>query len=69
MAHPPFTFRMILATNADEPYIGLDLAPLTLEDPRRRAVFTAELLVGFGWTPYPCDYRSSAALGWDGAGE
>jgi hypothetical protein len=33
MAHPPFAFKMVLATNADEPYIGLDLAPLTLRIP------------------------------------
>ena len=65
LAHPPFAFKMILATNHAEPYVGLDLAPLTAVEVTRRVSFEAQLLVGFGWTPYPCDYRSSAALGWE----
>jgi hypothetical protein len=65
MAHPPFAFNMILASNADHTDVGLDLGPLTLQDPAQRVVFTAQFLVGFGWTAYPRNYRSSAALGWD----
>lgn len=65
MAHRPFAFTMVLASD-HEAATGLDLGPLTEVELDRRVAFSGEYEVGFGWSPYPGDYRSSAALGWGG---
>jgi hypothetical protein len=64
MAHRPFAFAMVLASD-HEAAIGLELGPLTDVELDRRVAFSGEFEVGFGWSPYPGDYRSSAALGWE----
>jgi hypothetical protein len=61
IAHPPFAFTMVLASN-HEPTYGMDMSPFVLEDPLRRASLEATWRVGFGWTPLPGDLRSKAAI-------
>lgn len=63
LAHRPFAFLMVLASNI-ETHAGLDIGELTEVDVDRHVAYTAMFDVGFGWSAYPGDYRSSAALGW-----
>lgn len=64
LAFPPFAFLMTIATNqvegdGDGPLIG----EWTQVDTDRRMRFSASMIpVGFGWTPYPGDYRSKGAI-------
>jgi hypothetical protein len=63
LAHRPFAFVMVLASNIDT-HAGLDIGALTEIAIDRRVAYTAMFDIGFGWSAYPGDYRSSAALGW-----
>ncbi|MBK9387396.1 MAG: hypothetical protein IPN34_21485 [Planctomycetes bacterium] len=62
VAYPPFAFKLVLASDEEEPDLGLVLNPFTELDPRRRVRLTAPLRIGFGRTPYPTDYRTGASV-------
>lgn len=61
IAHPPFAFLLVLASNY-EPRYSMDMSPFTMEAVDRRVLLEATWQVGFGWTPLPGDYRSRAAI-------
>ena len=61
IAHPPFEFMMVLASNYDASF-GLNIGCYTKEDTSRRVTFDGSWQIGFGWTPLPGDLRSRAAI-------
>jgi hypothetical protein len=61
IAHPPFAFVLVLASN-HAPAYGLDMSPSVLEHATRRVSLEATWQIGFGWTPFPGDFRSKAAI-------
>ena len=62
MAFPPFAFLLILDSNLANPGSGLMMTDWVLHDPTEQKEFEGLFEVGFGWTPYPGDYRSKAAI-------
>jgi hypothetical protein len=58
MAYPPFAFLMILDSNLDDPGTGLMMTDWVQYEPSAEMQFEGLFEVGFGWTPYPGDYRS-----------
>ena len=62
VAFPPFAFLMVLKTNVDDPGLGLMMTDWVQWSPSEEFAFEGLLQVGFGWVPYPGDYRSRAAI-------
>lgn len=62
MAFPPFAFTMVLLSNKSEPLHGLVLNEWFAQKAKDPIVFKAEVKIGFGWSPYPNDYRTLAAI-------
>lgn len=62
MAFPPFAFLLVLDSNLADPGRGLLMTDWVLHDPGEEKKFEGLFEVGFGWTPYPGDYRSKAAI-------
>ncbi len=62
IAFPPFAFFMVIASNSKEPGLGLLIDNLTEVSPQEKQIFTGIVEMGFGWTPYPGDYRSKTAI-------
>jgi hypothetical protein len=62
VAYPPFAFLLELASNATEFEIGHDMSNWVQYESSERKIFEGEFDVGFGWTPYPGEYRTRAAL-------
>jgi len=62
IAFPPFAFLMVVASNSKEPGLGLLINRMTEVHPDIRQNFTGIIELGFGWSPYPGDYRSEAAI-------
>lgn len=61
VARPPLALLMTLASNG-EPTGVLDISDLCEVSPERVASYSGTLEVGFGYTPWPGDYRSRAAI-------
>jgi len=56
-AYPPFAIQLILR-GSTEPAAGIDLSPLTAIAVNEMLSFDMEgLMIGFGNTPFPLDYR------------
>jgi hypothetical protein len=62
LAFPPFSFLCVIASNVKEPGIGLMMNDWTTEDLGKRCAFEGLVRLGFGWTPLPGDYRTSASI-------
>lgn len=62
IAYPPFAFLMVIASNSKEPGLGLLIDNMTEVTPETRQKFMGTVEMGFGWSPYPGDYRSEAAI-------
>lgn len=62
IAFPPFAFQLIIASNSTEPGLGLLINDFTTIKPDQEMYFTGDIEMGFGWSPYPGDYRSSATI-------
>ena len=62
MAYPPFSFLCVIGSNVAEPGIGLMMNDWTAEDPSKRCAFEGYVRLGFGWTPFPGDYRTKASI-------
>ena len=62
LAYPPFAFLLVLASNVDNPGLGLMMNDWGKYSPTEAKAFEGFVEVGFGWTPYPGDYRSSASI-------
>lgn len=61
-AFPPFAFLLTLASNQDPPGRGLTMNDWTLRALDERVHFEGLVEVGFGWVPYPGDYRSRTVI-------
>ncbi len=62
LAYPPFAFLFVLASNQASPGRGLMMTDWTQIGCDSRQLFEGPTRVGFGWTPYPGDYRSSGEI-------
>lgn len=62
IAFPPFAFYFIVASNKNESGKGLMLNEMTLLSPKEERYYSGIVEIGFGWSPYPGDYRSQAAI-------
>ncbi|NTU47237.1 hypothetical protein HGA88_06430 [Candidatus Roizmanbacteria bacterium] len=62
IAYPPFAFQLVLASNRECPGLGLLIDNFTTLSPDTPQYFSGIIEMGFGWTPYPGDYRSKAAI-------
>lgn len=65
LAYPPFAFFMTIDSNHDEPGLGLMMTKWTEVEPTSKNMFEDILEIGFGWSPYPNDYRSTAKINAD----
>lgn len=66
MTYPPLSLMMVLASNHEVISQGVDITPFTEIEPKRRMRVEVPdgAIAGFSWSPYPWDFRSSAALGY-----
>ena len=62
LAFPPFAFLLVVASNDKEPGLGLLINNMTTVSPKDAQSFSGSVELGFGWSPYPGDYRSKAAI-------
>jgi hypothetical protein len=62
IAYPPFAFLLVIASNKKDPGLGLMMGDWTSIGPSEERYFEGVVEVGFGWTPYPGDYRSKAQI-------
>ena len=62
IAYPPFAFLMVIASNKEKPGLGLMIGDWTTFAPSAQKHFKGAFEIGFGWSPYPGDYRSRAAI-------
>lgn len=62
MAYPPFAFILVLASNVAEPGLGLLMNDFVTLPPAAKQQFEGIARVGFGWSPYPGDYRSRGQI-------
>ena len=62
LAFPPFSFLCVIASNVKESGIGLMMNEWTSRDLAERVQFEGYVRLGFGWAPYPGDYRSRASI-------
>lgn len=62
IAFPPFAFLLVIASNKKEPGIGLMINDFSVLTPVKEQYFSGVIEIGFGWSPYPGDYRSQATI-------
>ena len=62
IAFPPFAFLLILDSNTEKAGTGLMIGEFTMVPTDKEQYFSGIAEVGFGWSPYPGDYRSRAAI-------
>ncbi|HUW21933.1 MAG TPA: hypothetical protein VMW41_04700 [Candidatus Bathyarchaeia archaeon] len=62
IAYPPFAFQLMLASNKSDPGLGLLIDNFTTLSPDTQQYFSGIIEMGFGWSPYPGDYRSRFAI-------
>ena len=62
IAFPPFAFLLVLASNKEKAGTGLMISEFTTLAPDTEQYFSGIVEVGFGWSPYPGDYRSKTAI-------
>lgn len=62
IAFPPFAFLLILDSNKERAGTGLMIGEFTKLSVEKEQYFSGISEVGFGWSPYPGDYRSRAAI-------
>jgi len=62
IAYPPFSFQLVIASNNDDPGLGLMMNEWTLLAPGDQRIIEGVSRVGFGWSPYIGDYRSRGEI-------
>lgn len=64
LSHPPLSLCYVLASNHEVQTGGVEITSFAEEAVDDRYVFDVDdpVEVGFTWTPYPWDFRSSAAI-------
>lgn len=62
IAFPPFAFLLVLDSNKEQAGTGLMIGEFTTLPTEKEQVFSGISEVGFGWSPYPGDYRSRADI-------
>lgn len=67
LSFAPLSLLMVLDANHEVTSFGVDISPFTLVPPKERKTFetVGSVVVGFTWSVYPWDFRSSAALGYE----
>lgn len=67
LAYPPLSLMMVLDANHEVRSSGVDITMFSEVETMQRVVFTVDqpIVVGFTWSTYPWDFRSSAGLGVD----
>ncbi|MFN0028391.1 MAG: hypothetical protein ACKV2O_14600 [Acidimicrobiales bacterium] len=67
LTYPPMALLMVIASNHEVVSRGVDITSFTEIEPKRRLTFDVPdgVIAGFSWSPYPWDFRSSAALGYE----
>jgi hypothetical protein len=62
-AVPPLAFQLILDGDADRWGSGGDISHFTEIEPNEKQSFRLEpVILGFTYSPWPCDYRSKGQL-------
>ncbi|MGH8543859.1 MAG: hypothetical protein ACREX3_09575 [Gammaproteobacteria bacterium] len=62
LAFPPFVLHMVLAEGGKNDFPLCDISTLSTLPPGRRCAIELEVIVAFGHTPYPTDYRTRAQI-------
>lgn len=62
VAYPPYSFLLVLSSNKAESLSGAVMNEMVMWEPKKPAIYEADFGVGFGWTPYPGDYRSGKRI-------
>lgn len=62
LAHPPVVFTMVMASNHRNHPFGAEISSFTLAQPGELMEVDLTVPVGFTWSPYVTDLRSSAQL-------
>ena len=62
LAYPPFAFYMVIASNLEKPGLGLMMGNFTQLAPASKNIFQGLIEIGFGWSPYPNDFRTRAKI-------
>jgi hypothetical protein len=62
VAFPPFAFLMVIASNNRPSGRGFIMNDWSQLGPKVPVVVEGVFEIGFGWSPYPGDYRTSAAI-------
>lgn len=64
MSHAPLSLLLVLESNHDVQSGGVDITSFTEIEPKYRGTFEVDepVEVGFTWSPYPWDFRSTAAI-------
>jgi hypothetical protein len=62
IAYPPFSFVLVLASSTEDPLNGLVLNEWSMQATKAPLAFKGEIGVGFGWSPYPADFRTRAQI-------
>lgn len=62
IAYPPFAFQFVIASNNPQPGLGLLIDNFTMLKPETEQYYSGLIEMGFGWSPYPGDYRSKTAI-------
>jgi hypothetical protein len=62
IAYPPFAFQFVIASNDPQPGLGLLIDNFAILSPGTEQYYSGLMEMGFGWSPYPGDYRSKAAI-------
>lgn len=60
LAHPPFALFMVLAGDSDVDMINI--SEFCELETTTTANYRSTMRIGFGWTPFPGDYRSSGEI-------
>lgn len=62
VAHPPFAFWAVIASNQNDAGRGLTMNDWTTLYPGEKKKLEGIVQLGFGWSPHPGEYRTSTAL-------
>ena len=62
IAFPPFAFLLVVASNKKKPGEGLLIDEFTTLAPNNQKYYEGIVELGFGWSPYPGDYRSQGTI-------
>lgn len=62
LAFPPLVLHLVLAEGGKNDFPLCDITSLSQMEPGRKGAIELEVIVAFGHTPYPTDYRTKAQI-------